>query len=131
MKRTDRCDAGEIVLGWLTKVTVVLATLGVLSYDGIALVTTHVSVDDHAQTIASKAADDVVSTRSIDVAYRSAATEAEASGDTLAPADFVVDPDGTVHVTLEREATSVWMVHISPLKRFLTVRATRTGKPAS
>ena len=125
-----RADDGAIVLGWLTKVALSLAVVGFLSYDGISLVTSTVSTNDHAATLASQAADDVKNMRSIDKAYAVIAAQAEEGGDSLAPQDFVVAPSGSVTITLTHEATSVWMRHIGPLKRFLKVRATAEGAPA-
>lgn len=119
------------MLGWLTKVALSLAVLGFLAYDGVSLVTATVSTNDHAATLASEAADDVHNLRDINKAYNMVASQAELGGDSLAPTDFVVASNGNVTITLTHEANSVWMRHIGPLKRFLKVRATASGAPAS
>jgi hypothetical protein len=124
-------DNGSIVIGWLTKVAVVLSLLGVLSYDGISLVKATFAGEDRANTIASDAADTFRATKDIDKTYLSAAAEAAEQGDTIAPTDFRVDPDGKVTLVLQRTANAVWMQHVGPLKKYLHVRATGTGTPYS
>lgn len=123
-------DSGEIVLGWLTKVCLTLAVLGFLGYDGISIVTANVTASDRANTLASEAADDV-KTLGLQKAYTLIAAEAETDGDTITPKDFSVDSNGHVTLVLQREAQSVWMDHISALRKYLRVRATGQGSPAS
>ena len=130
-RRARGRDDGTIVLGWLTKVVITLAVLGFLAYDGISILTTNVSTSDRANTLASEAADDVKNLRSIELAYARIRDEASATGDTLAPQDFRVDSTGHVTLVLQKEATSLWMRHIGPLRQYLHVRATGEGSPAS
>lgn len=127
----NTCDDGAIVLGWLTKVVIVLAVLGVLSYDGIAIVTANISAADRANTLASEAADQVKGLRDVNKAYAVISSEAASSGDTILPQDFRVSSDGHVTLVLRREANSIWMIRIAPLRKFLHVRATGEGAPAS
>ena len=130
MNRNAR-DEGTIVLGWLTKLVVVLSVLGFLAYDGIAIVTATFSTSDRANTLASEAADDVKSFKDINKAYDAIAAEAEADGDTIRPQDFTVQSNGSVTLVLRHETTSLWMHHVGPLRRFLQVHATGEGAPAS
>ena len=124
-------DEGAIVLGWLTKVVLVLAVLGFLSYDGIAIVSANISAADRANTLASEAADDMRAMRDVNKAYAAISAEAAQNGDTIEPQDFRVGSDGHVTLVLRREATSLWMSHIGPLRKLLHVRATGEGSPAS
>jgi hypothetical protein len=124
-------DEGVIVLGWLTKIVITLSLVGFLAYDGIAIVTANFSTADRANTLASEAADDVKSMKDINKAYAAINSEAAANGDTIAPQDFRVASNGQVTLVLHGEATSLWMHHVGPLRRFLQVRATGEGSPAS
>jgi hypothetical protein len=124
-------DEGAIVLGWLTKVVLVLAVLGFLSYDGIAIVSANISAADRANTLASEAADDMHAMRDVNKAYAVISAEAAEKGDTIEPQDFRVASDGHVTLVLRREATSLWMSHIGPLRKLLHVHATGEGSPAS
>ena len=130
MNRNSR-DAGAIVLGWLTKLVLSLAVVGVLSYDGISLVTANVSASDRANTLASEGADDVKNMRDINKAYDAISAEALAGGDTIAPKDFRVDSNGHVTLVLHREARSLWMRHVGALRKYLDVKATGEGAPPS
>jgi hypothetical protein len=127
----DARDEGVIVLGWLTKIVLALSILGFLAYDGIAILTANVSTSDRANTLASEAADDVKAMQDINKAYAAISSEAAATGDTLEPQDFRVASDGHVTLVLRTEATSLWMQHVGPLRRFLQVHATGEGSPAS
>jgi hypothetical protein len=124
-------DEGAIVLGWLTKLIVVLAVLGVLAYDGISILTANISTSDRASTLASEAADNVKSMKDINKAYAAAVSEAEAHGDTIAAKEFTVAPDGHVTLVLRTEAASLWMTHVGPLRHLLKVHATGEGTPSS
>ena len=130
MNRDRTSDEGTIVIGWLTKLVVTLLLLGFLAYDGISIVSANFSASDRANALASEAADDV-KTMGLQKAYATIEAEAEAKGDSIAPADFRVTSDGHVTVVLQREAQSLWMSRISALKKFLHVRATGEGAPAS
>jgi hypothetical protein len=124
-------DEGAIVLGWLTKVVITLAVLGFLSYDGISIVSANISAADRANTLASEGADDVRSMRDVNKAYAVISAEAAQNGDTIEPQDFRVASDGHVTLELRREASSLWMSRIAPLRKLLHVHATGEGSPAS
>jgi hypothetical protein len=124
-------DSGAIVLGWLTKLMLGFAIVGFLAYDGISLVVASVHASDKAAQIASESADTFRESKDINVAYRSAMVAAEVDGNTLAPEDFLVMPDGQVQVTLHRTATSLWMSRVGALKKYLDVSAVGKGAPAS
>src|SRR5438552_3888444 len=55
--RVETDDRGDIVLGWLTKLIVVLGVLGLLGFDAISLVQSRFQASDRATTAASAAAD--------------------------------------------------------------------------
>ncbi len=122
---------GAIVLGWLTKLVLTLAVIGFFAYDGVSLLTANVSVSDRANTLAGEAADEMKATHDINKVYASIKAEAEESGDTLQPTDFQVASNGYVTLVLHREAASLWMNRVGPLKKYLDVKATGTGAPAS
>ncbi|MCU1602666.1 MAG: hypothetical protein JWO22_3375 [Frankiales bacterium] len=122
---------GAIVVGWLTKLALVVAVIGFLGYDGVSIATAHVSASDRANTLASEAADDVRQSHDINKSYLVIRAEAEAEGDTLAPKDFQVSSNGNVTIILGHKANSLWMDHISAFRHFLSIRATGTGAPAS
>jgi len=124
-------DTGAIVLGWLTKLVVVLGVLGLLSFDGIALVRTDFSAADQAGTAASAAADAYKSSHDVQVSYDAALADVAADGDSIETRTFVVGPTGSISLVLHRTAATLWMKDIGPLKGWTDVSAKGEGSPAS
>lgn len=112
-----RGDRGDIVVGWLTKLVVVLGLLGVVMFDAVSVGTATVSVQDDANTAATLASEAYFSSRNVDTAFAVAVRFAEDEGHTLDVADFEVSEDGGVRLRLQREATTLVMFRIGPLKK--------------
>lgn len=113
---SDR-ERGDIVLGWLTKIVVVLAVLGVVAFDAISVGTTHMTLTDTAQHSADKASEVWQRTHDIQKAYDAAVAAArEDNALNEIPTDsFTADPDGTVHLEVRRQAATLVVAHIGPL----------------
>lgn len=125
-------DTGALVLGWLTKIVITLALLGLLAFDGIALVVAGFTAADHANTAASIAADTYKATPSDASACAAAQAEALRNRDTLDctdPKAFAVTADGHVNLTLHRAATTLWMHRISFLKKYTDLTGHGEGSP--
>src|SRR4051812_42887623 len=84
---------GPVVIGWLTRLTVTLAVLGVLLFDGAALVIGRVSTADNADLAAQAAADAWSGTHSYKTALLAAQTAA--GGDEVVPDSLRIAPDGS------------------------------------
>jgi len=124
-------DSGSIVMGWLTKVVLVLSLLGVAAFDGIALVSASFTADDHAQTIARLAADDYRQSKSPAHACATAHNEALLNGETLNcgdPKDFQVYQDGRVTLVIHRTASTLWLHRISFLKKYGELTSNGVGR---
>lgn len=120
------------MLGWLTKLVAVLTLLGLLAFDGISVVRANVTAADHANTVASNAADVYQQTRDVQKAYSAAVHLAEADGETVDAKTFTVSqPNGHIKLTLHREAKTLWMYRIGALKKYLDIAAHGEGSPAS
>ncbi len=125
-------DGGSIVLGWLIKVTLVLGVLAMLAFDGISLVRTEFTAADHANSAASTAADVYAQTHDVQKAYDAALALAIPQSETIDTNTFTVRPtDGHVLLTLHREAQTLWLYRIGPLKKYLTQSALGEGGPPS
>jgi hypothetical protein len=123
-------DRGDIVLGWLVKITVVLAVLGVIAFDGISIGTTKMSVEDQGDTAARAASETWLRTHDARESLASAtqtATEANPLN-VVVPESFRVDADGTAHFTMEREASTIVAQHIGPLHSICLVDASAIGR---
>jgi hypothetical protein len=119
-----RGDRGDVIVGWLTKVTVVIGVLGVMSFDAVSVGVAKMNADDVAATAAAFGAETWNATHNIQHAYRAASSFAEERGATIAPADFSVDRDGTVRVRVVKEATTVLLYRTSKTKGWARVEGT-------
>ncbi len=123
-------DRGDIVLGWLVKITLVLAVVGAAAFDAISIGTTRMTVEDQGDTAARAASETWLRTRdakaSLDAATQSA-TEANPLN-VVVPSSFRVDADGTARFTIERVASTLVVRYIGPLRKVATVDAPAIGR---
>ena len=124
-----RDDSGLIVLGWLTKLVVTMAVLGLIGFDGVSLVAAKFSAADRAATYANDAALMFKQSKDIDKTYATIVTEAAAKGDTVDIKKFSVAPDGQVTLKIAHVANTIWMDKVSFLKEYTTVTEIGTGTP--
>jgi hypothetical protein len=117
-------DRGDIVLGWLTKLVGTLAVLGVIGFDAVSLGAARFSAEDSAQTAARAASSAYSAPADLQKAYEAAYASAAEKGDTIAPGDFTIAPDGRVTLTLQRTAPTMLLEKIGPLRHWAEVRTT-------
>lgn len=106
-------DRGDIVLGWLTKIAVVLGVAGLGLFDAISIGTTSINLSDQGSYAAREASEVWQSTGSVQEAYDAAvATATEQNPLNVVDAtSFRVDADNTVHLRVGREATTIVLYH--------------------
>lgn len=124
-------ERGDIVLGWLTKLIVALAIIGVVVFDSMAVVVARVSAEDDANTAAMAASDTWVAQRgehNLQLAYNAAAAAVAGKDETVLTNGFTIDPDGTVHLRLTKHATTLVMYRVGPLKKYTWVTVSGQGK---
>lgn len=102
-------DRGGIVLGWLTKISVVLAVCGVLLFDFISVASTASTVSDAGSYAAREASATWDQTKDVQKSYDAAVAAAteENPQNIVETRNFVVDPDGTVHLVVSRDASTL------------------------
>ena len=93
-------DRGDIVLGWLTKLTVALAVVGLVGFDAVALGATRFQAEDHAQTAARVAVESWATDKNLQKAYDAALAAVAADG-TL----YVLDSGNFRVQAFDREGT--------------------------
>jgi Tfp pilus assembly protein PilV len=123
-------DRGDIVLGWLTKLVVVLGVLGVVGFDLISLGSTRFQAEDHAQAAARAAVESYRSGQDLQAAYDAAVAEVAPHGDTVEASTFTVDPQGQVTLTLHRTAPTMVVEKVAPLRHWAQMTSTVTGRRA-
>jgi hypothetical protein len=125
MRRVAGSERGDVVLGWLTRVVVVLALVTLAIFDTIAIASARFSVTDDANS-AAEAANYAwnQNNHNVQEAYNAAASYADQHKESIAPKSFTIAPSGEVHLVLHRQATTLVVGHIGPLKKL----ANTTGK---
>ena len=118
-----------MVLGWLTKLVLVLSVLGVLGLDGFAWASARVGAQDSAEQAGRAAASTWESSKHLQTAYDAALAEVAASGDTIDPGSFTAAPDGTVTLTLRREAETLVLHRVPKLRHLTQLTATVVTRP--
>lgn len=119
------------MVGWLTRLTLVLGVLGLLGFDAVALGVGRLSAEDHAQQAAREAVRTWQQTPDIQRAYEAALTETDPAAEVIAPASFSVSDDGAVTLTLTHTSTTLVLSRIGPLRSWATSSATVTRRPAT
>ena len=102
-------DRGDIILGWLTKLVVVLGVAGLFLFDAISLGTTAMNLSDQGSYAARQASEVWQTTNSMQKAYEAAAaTATEQNAENVVVAKtFRIDEDNTVRFTIKRTADSI------------------------
>ncbi len=124
-------DRGSIVLGWLTRLAIGFALLGVVAYDGFMVLTANFGAADDATTAANAAADSFRSSKDVQAAYEAAVRSVDGKGDAIETKTFKVDADGRVTLTVDRTPKTLWMHYVGPLKSWTQIRQTGTGTPGT
>ena len=123
-------DLGGIVTGWLTRIVVIGAVLGLAGFDGLSLITTRLDLIDQGKQAARAGSVTWRSTPDIQTAYDAAARDAAESNpqNVVRPDSFVVARDDTVSLRIDREATTLLLHRIKPLKQWTVVREDVSGR---
>lgn len=124
-------ERGDVVLGWLTRLTLVLAVLGVLGFDAVALGVGRLNAEDRAQEAARAAVRTLAETSDVQRAYEAALAEIDPLTDTIAPTGFLPTTDGDVTLTVTHTSPTLFVEKVGPLRSWATTSATVTGRPAT
>lgn len=128
--RSVETERGDIILGWLTKLVLVLSVLGVLGFDAVSLVQARFQASDRAAAAASAAAAEYASSKDVQKAYN-AAFATTVDNDTIETTTFKVAPDGTVSLRLHHEATTLLVQRIAPLRGYADAAGEGRARPPS
>jgi hypothetical protein len=122
-------DRGGIVLGWLTRIAVFFGLAGLVLFDAISIGTTAMNVADQGSAAAYHASEVWQNSKNLQLAYNAAVETAaqENPDDVIATRDFKIDPDGTVHLTVSRTATTLVVYRIGPIKDWAHIERRASG----
>src|SRR4051794_11394507 len=122
MNRTGR-DSGSIVLGWLTKLMVVMLLVGVVLFDFVAVGVSRMSAADDANTAAQAASSEWQHSHDVQLAYDAAVEAISNPAEHVLVRGFTISADGSAHLLLRRETTTLVASRTSALKKYTTVTA--------
>jgi hypothetical protein len=117
-------ERGDIILGWLVKLVVSLAIVGVAAFEAGAVVVARVGADSAANDAANEAAFVYARGANVDAAKTAAAEEASRVDARLV--DFSVDNEGrAVVVTIAKRAKTLFLHRIGATRSWSEARSTR------
>jgi hypothetical protein len=121
-------DRGDIVLGWLTKLVVIVSIVGLIGFDLISLGQSRFQAADRATTAAGAAANTYATTKDLQQAYN-AALETTLDGDTIETKTFSIAADGTVDLRLHHTATTLLLHRVPQLRKYADAVGEGTARP--
>jgi hypothetical protein len=123
-------ERGDVVLSWFVKVAGVIVVLGVIGFDAISVLTTRLAVEDDAGAAARTASETWDSRHDVRASLVAAQESAAAQdpANIVDPKGFLIDPDGTAHVTIRREAATLVIKHAGPARHWAQVHARVAGR---
>ena len=121
-------DSGSIVLGWLTRLTLILVLLGIIGFEVLSVVVTRVSLEDIGATAGHRALDDYRSNHNVDGAFHIASAEAELQGATLPRKSFEIT-DESVTFRLEKLAPTLVLYRVDQTAGWAHVETTVYAEP--
>jgi hypothetical protein len=130
MRASSPRDAGGIVIGWLTKLVVATALVGLCSFDAISIGVAKVSASDDASAAVQAASSAWQNSRhNIEAAYQAAQESLpDHVSEEVLVRGFSIDTDGTVHLAVRKTARTLLLFRVSKLAHLAVVTATGTGK---
>ncbi len=115
-------ERGGIITGWLFQLVLIMAVIGLVAYEAIAIAVTTVNLDDSAREVAQAAQEAYRSRDNLDEASNAAQQAAERLGVGLVS----VQVDGDfLDVEVNDQAPTVVTQRIDPLEHFTTPTARR------
>lgn len=128
----ERRDAGGIVIGWLVKLVVVVVLVAVVAFDALSVGISRLNGTDDANAVALAAATVWQQTHDLQASVDAAEEAVPDKNESLVPHSLSIDADGTVHLELRRQAQTLVMFRIGPLRRYtFAVVKGESGPPTS
>lgn len=125
-----RSDRGDVVLGWLLRLGLFLALSGAVLADGVSLAAAHLGTADSAATAARVAAAELATSHDVQRSYDAALASVPA-GATVGTRDWHSGTSGPVTLSVTREAHTLLLRRVGPLRHWAVVTAVATGLPPS
>jgi hypothetical protein len=105
-------DAGDMVVGWLTRIAATLAVVGLIAFEALSILVAHVQLSDTAASAGTTGMSAYVSTHNLNTAYNQAELVAEDAGARINQHSFRVNADGSLEFTIRKTANTLVLQHI-------------------
>jgi hypothetical protein len=128
-----REDHGGIVVSWLLKLSVILSLCALPVYDAISITSTTGAVAEQGASAARAAATHWQDNNDVQGAYDAAVVavaEKNPQG-RVNPEDFRIEPDGTVHLSIEGTAKTILVYRVGPISDWSKIHQRASGRPTS
>lgn len=125
-RRND--DRGGIVVGWLTRLTLVLGLLGLVAFEVLSIAVAHVQVKDIGQSAAQEAITTFQTNGNPALAYESARSYADEHGANIKQKTFVITAD-SVSFVLDKTAPTLLLHRVGPLAEYAEVSTKVYAQP--
>jgi len=125
-------DGGGIVIGWLVRLAVITTLVAIVAFDAISVGISRLNGTDDANTVALAAATAWQQTHNFQQAVDAAQEAVPDAHESLVRNSVSIEPNGTVHLELRRQARTLVMYRIGPLRPYtFAVVKGESGPPTS
>lgn len=115
-------DAGDMVIGWLTRVAVIMLVIGLIGFEALSIMVTKIQLGDTATSAGSTALSAYSGSHSVSVAYQQAQAVAAADGASIVQKSFRFNVDGSVEFTIRKTANTVLVQHLNATSAWARVK---------
>ena len=123
-----RNDDGGVIVGYFTKIALVLSLFSIICFDAVSVGVAKMNAEDTARGAAFAGAEAWNTERNLDVAYAAAQGYAVDHGGSIDRKSFTVAEDGTVTVSMTREATTLLLYRTKKSAKWAVVTASASGR---
>ncbi|HVF04981.1 MAG TPA: hypothetical protein VNA20_09085 [Frankiaceae bacterium] len=122
-------DRGGMIVGYFTKIAVTFALVAVVGFDAISVGVARFKVEDSAVATAAVAAERWNDTKDPTQALTAAVNYAEDNGVEVDQESFGIATDGTVTLTVTKQATTLLLFRTKRTGGWTQASATGSAKP--
>ncbi|MGH3745296.1 MAG: hypothetical protein ACRDTP_10595 [Mycobacteriales bacterium] len=115
-----------MIIGWFTRVLVVMAVLAVIGFDGISIVSARLGAQDDANNAAADAASSWNDHHDVGAAL-AAAQDALSHGETIVPGSLTISKSGVTTLKITRSTRTLVAHDIGFLKKETSLVVTGNG----
>ena len=121
-------DSGSIVFGWLGRLSLTLAVIGLICFEVLSILVTRVGLEDVGQTAGDRALTVFSESRNPTSAYLAADQYASSQGASLVKKSFTIS-DEAVSFDLQKTAPTLLLFRLDATAGYANVKTTIYAEP--